>query len=124
MRGDQGLNAIADKTVTVPALTKNTLHAKYVDDFMYVSHDPRIADQECSSMTEALNSEGLIVHECFSACTSCTFAGIDFDGILHTAELHGAECGVLHLLSDTCCLHRLSQAKPLSVSLATSLGPP
>ena len=87
VRGDARTSAIADKQVTEPLGTKNSIHAKYVDNFLYISHDPETADRDNNSLTNTLCAQGLVVHEGFSACTSCTFAGIEFDGILHTARV-------------------------------------
>ena len=80
VRGDAQDGVIADKQVTAPLESKTVANAKYVDNYVYISHDPEAADAECNSLAYSLTDKGLVVHECFTAAPPCTFAGIDFDG--------------------------------------------
>ena len=71
---------ILDRSAGATLSTKNTLHAKYVDNFLCISHDPNNSKIEANKLESQLNSKSLVVHEVFGPDQTATFAGLDFDG--------------------------------------------
>ena len=76
-----------DRKATTPLTSSSITNALYVDNFMVAGHDPQVVGALCNRHTCWLNEQGLRVHEEFAPTTSCTFAGVDFDGEKHTARI-------------------------------------
>ena len=81
------VDKIVDQSPPPPLQSHNILHAKYVDNFLVMSHNPAEVERSCNTLTNKLNSHQLRVHECFGPVTSCSFVGLEFDGLKHTVRV-------------------------------------
>eukprot|EP00973_Karenia_brevis_P005274 721987-Karenia_brevis.AAC.1 len=60
---------IADRSPTIPLHSKDVRHAKYVDNFMSISHDPHSCDADNNRLVCALEDKGFKIHEQFGPKT-------------------------------------------------------
>ena len=71
---------ICDHQAVKPLCRSDVRHAKYVDNYLTIGHDPHTVELSATRLQAQLNSEGLATHEIISAKQHVTFAGLDFDG--------------------------------------------
>lgn len=91
---------ICDRNPNSPLTQRNFKHAKYVDNFLVASHDPELCAFEANKLESKLGSHGFLVHELLGPRTQATFAGIDFDGVAHTAKISPNRVWKLRLAID------------------------
>ena len=78
--GQLAADHIVDRAPSQSLSINNVLHAKYVDNFIELGHDPATVALEANSLTAALNDKHLKVHEMFGPTSDATFVGLRFDG--------------------------------------------
>ena len=85
--GQSDKDLIQDRSAVEPLGPHGIKHAKYVDNFLIVGHDPQEVGLQASSLQSALDNKGLLCHEIFGPSLSATFAGLDIDGVSHRTRI-------------------------------------
>lgn len=78
---------IADRRPCVPLSIHSTVHAKYVDNFFVVGHDPPEVGKETNGLTNFANVTNLKVHESSGLNNNCIFGGLELDRDRRTAHI-------------------------------------
>lgn len=101
MAGQGADDHLLDRRAPPPLTSRNVLHAKYVDNFLSISHDPYTCVSSNNALSNRLNDSNLLVHEAFGPVTSGTFVGLHIDGLTKKVQVCHRRLWKLRFANDS-----------------------
>lgn len=98
--GFDSSSAILDRHVPKPSGSHDVQHAEYVDNFLIAGHNPATVGERSNSHSNTLDTNQLLCHDFFGPTTTCTFVGLEFDGVAHTVRVGSHRAWRLRLALD------------------------